>query len=228
MEVSIVIPIYNSKNLVEKAIRSIVRYMESLCVDYEILLRDDGSTDGSCEILKMLSQGFEKVRYFENGTNRGLGFTLKRLFEDAKGDNVVYCDCDLPFGEKVIKVLLKELQNSDIIVASRYMGKKNQVGLIRKTTSRAYYFLCRLLFKIRVSDIGSGSVAFRKNVLDEINLAGEGFVFHIEIFKKALEKGFSIKEIPFEARGWQRGSFGIIKHGMPTFIDTLKLKFNRL
>ena len=228
MEVSIVIPIYNSKDLAEQAVRSIVRYMESICVDYELLLRDDGSTDGSRELLKDLSQGFEKVKYFENVKNRGLGFTLKRLFEDAKGDSIIYCDCDLPFGEKVIKVLLKELEKSDIVVASRYMGKKNQVGILRKITSRVYNLLCKSLFNVGINDIGSGSVAFKKSVLDDISLKGEGFVFHIEVFKKALDKGFSIKEIPFEARGWQRGSFGIIRHGLPTVIDTLKLKFNRL
>ena len=228
MDVSIVIPIYNSKNLVENTIRSIVRTMESLCVDYEILLRDDGSSDGSCEALKELSKGFEKIRCFENGTNRGLGFTLRKLFDDASGDSVIYCDCDMPFGEKVIKVLLKEMENSDIVIASRYMGKENQVGFIRKITSRAYYLLCNLLFKIRVRDIGSGSVAFRNKVFNHVDLVGDGFVVHVEILKKALDKGFSLKEIPFEANSWQKGSFGIIKHGMPTVIDTFKLKFNRL
>lgn len=228
MDVSIVIPIYNSENLIENTIRSIVRNMEALCVDYEILLRDDGSSDKSVEVLKELSQGFEKVRYFENGKNQGIGSTLKKLFADARGDNVIYCDCDMPFGEKVFKSLLRELENNDIVVASRYMGKANQVGFIRKIASRAYYILCKVLFNIRLKDIGSGTVAFRKKVLDDIDLSGEGFVVHVEVFKKALERGFSLKEMPYEAKGWQAGSFRIIKHGFPTFIDTLKLKFNRL
>ena len=64
--------------------------------------------------------------------------------------------------------------------------------------------------------------------MDDINIKGKGFVVHIEIFKKALDKGYSVKEIGFDTVGWQSGSFGIFKHGIPTVIDTIKLRLKLL
>ena len=226
--ISIVMPIYNSKNLVENTVRSLAQILDSLCLDYEILLRDDGSSDDSVGVLKKLSDGFQRVRCFYNKSNRGLGFTLKRLFHDAKGENIIYCDCDLPFGEKVITLLLKEIGNNDIVIASRYSGRQNHVRVLRRIVSRAYYLFCRLLFNISIKDIGSGSVALKKKVLNNLDLRGDGFVIHVELYSKALKKGYSVKEIAIETTGCQPGNFSILKHGVPALIDTVKLKLNLL
>ncbi|MCK4882729.1 MAG: glycosyltransferase family 2 protein [Candidatus Omnitrophica bacterium] len=228
IETSVVIPIYNAAGMIEDAIARIVDVMDPLRMNYEILLCDDGSTDGSGEVLKRIASRYPEARCFYNLSNRGLGATLKRLLNDAQGEKIVYCDCDLPFGADAIPVLLKGLEVSDITVASRYRGAVNRTPFTRKVCSRLYYFLCRLLFNIPVMDIGSGSVAMCRRVAQEISLKARGFDVHAEFYLKALKMGFAIDEISVESMITGQGSFCIWVHGPDALVKTFKLYLESL
>src|SRR3989344_3683816 len=127
MDVSIVIPIYNSAPLIRNSVEKLIRTLGAMSVRYEILLRDDGSRDHSREVLQELPVQYAQVRVFFNDKNRGLGFTLRQLFVDAQGACVIYMDCDLPFGAEVVRKVLGHLEKYDIVVCSRYLGKRNNV-----------------------------------------------------------------------------------------------------
>lgn len=224
MDVSIVIPIYNSTSLIRDSVEQLVRALGSMPVRYEILLRDDGSSDRSRDVLEKLPAQFASVKVFSNEKNRGLGFTLRRLFADAQGTRVIYIDCDLPFGADVVKEVLARLEKYDIVVCSRYLGKKNTVSWPRKAASRAYYYLCKALFNIPVKDIGSGTVGFRKEALNRLDLVSDGFAIHAEMFARAVRCHSSIIEIGVEALGEENGNNYIFQYGFSILRETFKLK----
>jgi len=223
VELSIVLPIYNAANIVEDSVERLVGALDPLGLSYEILLKNDGSHDNSSKILEMIDRRYGHVHCSSNGSNEGLGVTLRKLFHEAQGRTIIYCDCDLPFGEQVISLLLHGIKKDDIVVASRYCGMRNCVPLYRKIASRLYYFFCKLLFGISVFDIGSGSVAFQKEALKQLDLKSKGFGIHAELFIKASRGGFSIKEIPAEHFRISTGSFHVWKHGFTTLCETLTL-----
>jgi len=226
VKLSVVIPIYNSQKIVEDSVRQVINVLGPLGIDYEVLLRDDGSPDKSKETIEDIANSEPKVRSFSNEGNKGLGYTLRELFKGASGEFIVYTDCDLPFGPEVIPELLKEIDGHDIVVASRYKGGTAKVLLVRKVTSRLYYALCRVLFNIKVLDIGSGTVILRSELLNNIKLTANGFDHHIEFFVRSVSAGAVIKEVPFPTRDIGVGSFNIIKHGFRIVFNTLKLWFD--
>jgi len=223
MDVSIVIPIYNSANLIEDAILRINKTLNGLPLNYEIIFRDDSSTDGSKEVLKKVSKKYKNVRCFYNKLNEGIGYTLIKLFQVASGELVFYSDCDLPFSQDVFLKIMKDSAGADIVVYSRYKEIKNQIPVFRKLISRLYYYLCRSLFGINVKDIGSGAVAIRRKALDNFKFYSFGFTFHVEIFINAQDLGLTIKEIAAKWHGNSSGSFSIVKHGPKTIIESLIL-----
>jgi len=229
LSLSVIIPIYNSKNTIVSTVERLVDVLNEAHLSYEIVLRDDASRDGSQEVLKDVSLKYPQVKCFSNATNQGLGATLRQLFEKAKGEYLIYTDCDLPFGADIFPFLFKKAQYHDIVVLSRYRGLANHVRFIRKIFSRIYFFLCWLLFRIPVIDIGSGTVSIRKNILERLDLKAQGFDIHLELFLRAKEQGLSIEEIPAQAdKHSSPGSFKLLQHGPRIAASTLKLWFDYL
>lgn len=223
MKVSIVIPIYNAQNIISDSYILLKEKLKDLNYDYEILFRDDASTDKSRQILQEISRDDPRVKIFSHLPNRGLGFTLRSLFNDASGDIVIYLDIDFPFGIDILPYLVLKTEEADVILASRYAGIYSKIPLSREITSRLYYWLCKLLFNINTKDLGSGLVVFKKEVLDNIILLANGFDIHIELFVKIKKKCFSIKEIPASYNYNGHSTFSILRHSPGIFINTLKL-----
>ena len=224
LDLSVVIPIYNSKDFIASAVQELTAFCDRHKWAYEILLRDDGSTDGSGDILRRLSHQYPRVRGVFNETNHGLGFTLRRLFEEAQGRTVVYCDVDLPFGVDVLKDLVALNQEHDLVVVSRYFPQaQSHIPFLRKTASRLYFRLCRMLFRVPVLDIGSGTVALSREALMRIPLQSDGFDIHIEIITAFRKQRCSLLEIPAPYFEKGPGTFSILRHGPRVFIDTLRL-----
>lgn len=223
MKISVAIPIYNSKKIIEDTLNTLIRTLNSMSVDYEILFRDDASSDGSRKKLEEISLRHSRVRCFYNQRNQGLGFTLKQLFNDAQGEVIIYLDCDLPFGVDIFPLLLEEIQNHDIVVASRYAGSISRVPFLRKIASRMYYFLCKFLFSLSVRDVGSGTVALRKESLRLLELKAQRFGIHAEIFAKAQKLKLLVKELSAPYRPSRSSSFSIFRHGPGVIVDTIKL-----
>ncbi len=138
MKVSIVIPVYNAIEYLNVNIERLDHVLRRLSLDYEILLRDDGSTDGSRQALPDLVKKYpQRVQYTLNQYNQGLGFTLRKLFEIATGDVVLYLDCDLPYGENIVADLLREIKIADVVIASRYVGNFKTKRSFLRTILRA-------------------------------------------------------------------------------------------
>lgn len=225
MDVSVLIPVFNAENFLQDSLMALRNGLDKKKIEYEILCLDDGSQDGSWHVLQQMI--FEKGKVFRNENNQGLGCALRSLMVKADGDKLIYCDIDLPFGTEGVLNIIDELDHCDVVVASRYKGRRNYVSFVRKVLSRMYYGLCWMFFNVRVMDIGSGTVGFRKKVVSLFNLQAQGFEIHIELFAEAQRHQLMIHEIGMESRKISTGSFSIVKHGVGTVLNTLILWIKR-
>jgi glycosyltransferase involved in cell wall biosynthesis len=221
MKISVAVPLYNAQKILSDNYVALKKKLDDLGYDYDIIFRDDGSSDKSKDILKGILQKDSKVRLFSHEQNRGLGFTLRELFKDADGDIIVYLDIDLPFGLEILPLLIERIETSDVSLASRYAGLPSDIPLLRWVSSRLYYWMCKVLFGIKTKDIGSGLVVFRRKVLEGINLSSQRFDIHIELFNKIEKGGFSIKEVPAKYNYNGYSTFSIVRHGPGIFANTL-------
>ena len=219
---SILIPLYNSEKKVRTTVQTLIQTLDRLKADYEILLRDDGSLDGTAGLLGEIAAQSSSVKISRNGRNRGLGFTLRQMIRDARYEYLIYSDCDLPFTADVIPQLVQELYDHDVVVCSRYLGARNPTRLARKVMSRFYYLFCKILFNVPVRDIGSGTVALRKSAVEKLDLRSDGFDIHVELFVKAKRRGLRIKEIAVPSMDKGEGSFRIIRHGTEVVLKTFQ------
>ena len=225
MKLSLLVPVYGSEKILEKSYEHLKKAAQLITKDYEILFRYDCSPDNSYEVLKRIAKKDKKVRIFRNEKNNGLGFTLRNLFKDAKGEFVIYLDADayMCFHLEDIKRLMKEINKYDVVIASRYKESTKNVPLYRIYPSVIYFWVYRILFGLNIRDIGSGFVIFRKNALDSIKLISDGFDIHLEIYCKLRRAGFKIKELPVYYKHWYGGSFDILKHGPKTLLNTFRI-----
>lgn len=225
MYISAVIPVYNSGKILFGTYESVKNQLEKITKEYEILFRNDGSTDGSKKILEAIAKKDKRVRIFSN-PNRGLGFVLRKLFKDAKGDLIIYLDADayLSFEFDKLPFLVKKTKDADVVIASRYI--KGEIPLIRYIPSRVYRIINQLLFGLSINDIGSGFVIFRRRALDKIYFSATGFDIHIEMYFKIKKAGFKIIEVPVKYVHWSGGSFKLFTHGPKILSNTLKFWFS--
>ena len=222
-ELSLVLPVYNAVALIRSSVEALRDFCKTTGKSYEILLCDDASSDGSGRLLQQLAHEIPEVRVFQNKENGGLGRTLRTLFSQSSGEYVVYCDMDLPFGVHGIKTVLSALAQADIVVASRYRDPPAAVPLSRRLLSRMYYGLCQLLFKIKVRDIGSGTVGLHREALRQLDLQANGFDIHLDLFYQAGCAGLRMQEIGVPAAGYVPGSFRVWPHGYQVLGQTLRL-----
>lgn len=228
MKTSVIVPVYNSGRILTGAYKRIKSELEKIADDYEIIFRNDASSDDSQDVLEGIAAGDRRVKVFLNPQNRGLGFTLRELFRDAGGECIVYLDADayLCFDFSRLAEFLKILEDGpDVLIASRYKNSSNQIPYYRRYPSKIYNCLNRVLFGLDTEDIGSGFVLFKGRVLKGLQLESEGFDIHSELFAKIKRAGFEIKEEPVDYKHWYGGSFNIFKHAPKAMAGTLKTWF---
>lgn len=221
VKISAVIPVYNSSDILNGTYRSVKNVLSGITKDYEILFRNDGSRDGSQKTLERIARSDRHVRIFAN-KNRGLGYVLRKMFKDARGELVVYMDADafMTFGLEQLPSLVKLADGADAVIASRY--KRGRIPLHRMIPSRTYKILNLMMFGVGIDDIGSGMVVFRKAALDRIKLYSDRFEIHIELYTKLQRAGFRVIEVPTNYVHWDEGSFKMLKHGPRTLVMTVR------
>lgn len=225
MKFSILIPVYGSEKILKSGYEAFSREIAKITDEYEILYRVDGTPDDSERILREIAKEDDRVRVFAHSPNRGLGYTLRKLFEDARGEYVIYFDADsfLCFDLEFLPTVTGKAREADAVIVSRYMFNPH-LPFHRYVASEAYYLVNRLLFGIQIRDIGSGFVVFRKAALDSLDLSSDGFEIHAEIFVRMADKGYKVLEIPLAYKHWEGGSFRFLTHGVKALIDTFKLR----
>ena len=206
VDVSVVIPSYNEEAGLEKNIAAIVSALTGWDKRWEIILVNDGSTDGTPAILEKLSAVDPRIRFISYRDNRGRGFALRTGIGAAEGDLIVTTEADLTWGADIVTRLVEALEESgkDIIIASPYApkGRLVNVPLKRALVSRIGNRFLRTSMPAGITMVSGMTRCYRKYVLDSLELESDGKEFHAEVLFKAVVLGYRIGEIPATLR-WE-------------------------
>jgi dolichol-phosphate mannosyltransferase len=210
MDLSIVIPMFNEAENVEATLGQVGKALVSFQGSYEIISVNDGSLDNTLEILERVAAQNERVRVVSYLKNFGRGMALRTGFKESKGEIVVSIDADLSYEPHYIVDFIKTLrteQDIDFVLASPYMpggGVKN-VPFLRLWVSKLGNKILRLAMPNRIYTSTGIFRAYRRKVLDSLELESDGKEIHLEILSKAIALGFRFKEIPVVLTNRKKG-----------------------
>lgn len=197
---SLIIPVYNESAQLRDGIAKIIKEFKRIgCEDYEIIVTEDGSTDGTEKIALGMSRSNSKIRLVHFDKNIGRGFALKQAFLSARGDVVGYTDIDLATDISHLKELLDYCRDYDIVTGSRYLpGAYCTRPKLREDISKAYNWITRNIIGCNISDLQCGFKAFSKEfVQKEISGIKEGtWAWDTIVLVEGYKKGYRIKEFP--------------------------------
>lgn len=227
ISVSLVFPMFNERDNIEETVRRASALAKDISGDYEIVIADDASTDGSGDVVDALAAKDTHVKSVRLKTNTKFGGALKRGLEAASKDVVIYTDSDFPAKEEDIKKALLLLESADVVTAYSLVIK--DTSLKRIIMSKVYNFLVRALFGLNIKDINSGLKIYKRKVLDGLDLGSRSPFVDVEIFAEAAKRGHRIAQygLIFELR--TRGASTISRPGVVvrTFYDMLKYRFSK-
>ena len=199
MKFSLCIPMYNESAIIADTAKTLASYMNENFDDYEILFSDDGSTDGSADIVRALN--LPGVRVIGYPDNRGKGSAVREAMLAADGDVVMFTDSDLAYGTEVIGRVAREMEDKpelDVLVGSRNISEDGYEGytFLRKLASKAYIKLLCLAGGLRLSDSQCGCKAFRGEAAKRIfsHCEVNGFAFDFEAIMIATRMKMKMDE----------------------------------
>ena len=219
--ISVLFPMYNERASVERMVSKAVSVLEGLTDDYEVLIVDDGSTDGSECIADALAARDAHVRVIRHTTNRGYGAALQAGFTGAAKDLVFYTDCDEPVDLAEIKCALARLM-PDIDLVVGYRIDRHDTPR-RWLYSLVYNGLVRLLFGVHVRDVNFSFKLIRRTALNRLDLCAGSTFIDGELLAEAVRYGYRIVEMPIEyyPRKHGRSSFDSLDAVVHTLEDML-------
>ncbi len=188
---SVIVPVYNEK----KTIKEILEKIQSVPIDKEIIVVDDGSSDGTDKILRDMQ--YRNLKVIHHPTNRGKGAAFLTGLSNASGEFVIIQDADLEYEPNDYLKMVKAINenNADIILGARFL--KGHVGLFaHRWGNRLLTGLLNLLFNTRLNDYATCYKFARKTTWESLNLRAVGFDIEVEIICNALKNKKHILEVP--------------------------------
>jgi len=218
-KLSVVMPVYNERATIEK----ILERVQSVEIDKEIIVVDDGSSDGTREYLEALDQATavhnpavmeplqtgsllrtDNIRVFLSEKNRGKGAALRRGFREARGEIVLVQDADLEYDPQEYHKLVVPIEQglADVVFGTRFQGGSHRVLFFWHYVGNKFLTtLSNMFTNLNLSDVWTCYKAFRKEVLDRIALCEDRFGFEPEVTAKVAKQGWRIYEVPISYYG---------------------------
>ena len=226
MKLSVVVPVFNERTTIAEILRRVQAIEVGL--DKEILVVDDGSTDGTQVILKAQSLPGLKVLYHER--NQGKGAALRTGFAAASGDIVIVQDADLEYDPREYPRLLEPILDgrADVVYGSRFLGGPHRVLYFwHYAGNRFLTTLANILSNLNLTDMETGSKAFRREVLTKIKLKSSRFGFEPEITIKVARLKCRVYEVPisYSGRDYAEGKKIGWKDGLAAIFHLLRFRF---
>jgi len=201
MQATVIIPTLNEKENVSGLILELRKVFEEITADYEIIIADGGSHDGTGQLASTLG-----VRFFIQ-REKGYGNALKEGFELAKGEYIITMDADLSHSPEFIKEMWKKRKEAEMVIASRYCpGGKSSMPFHRFLLSMILNFLFSRGLSLPAKDISSGFRLFKKSLVKELKFESSHFDVLEEILIKCYAQGYKIIEVPFTYEPRAHGS----------------------
>jgi hypothetical protein len=233
--VSIVLPAYNEASSLEKAVEEVMSEMNRFYSpkDYEIIIAEDGSTDGTDKIAENLARKYDNVIHLHSDERLGRGRALFNAFKQSKGEILVYLDVDLSTNLKHLKQLIDSIaiEGYDFATGSRLMKEsRTERPFKRNFASKSYNFLVRLFLGSKLKDHQCGFKAFKRDVLFRVAEKAKDthWFWDTEIMVLAQKMGYKVKEIPVT---WKQGSETKVRFGrdiLYMFGQIMRMLFDHL
>jgi len=200
-DLSVIIPAYNEKENLPVIIRKCFDQIERVEGNHQVIVLDDGSNDGTDQVLKDLSEQFPDLVCLSHLKNQGIGRSLADLIKHAKCEFIVFIPADLQVWPDQIPVLLSGINEYDLLMGWR---KNRKDPLLRKLLSAIYNKILRLTLKIPLHDI-DGVFIVRKNKIDKMNFQSNGAIFSAEMLCNFMKKHYNIGEVEVEHHPRKKG-----------------------
>ena len=225
MKLSVIIPVYNEV----ESIREIVRRVQKVRLANEIVIVDDGSTDGTRDLLAELD-GRRSVRVIFHEQNQGKGSAVRTGISNARGDVLLIQDADLEYDPQDYPSLLKPITEgvADVVYGSRFLSGPRRVTMFwHMIANQLLTLTTNLLFDTILSDMETGYKVFRREVLNGITLRAKRFDFEPEFTAKMLKRHLRIFEVPitFNPRDYSEGKKIKLKDAFEAVWTLIKYRF---
>lgn len=205
MKLSILMPVYNERTVVERCISLVVSARLPENMDRELVIVDDCSTDGTWEILQRLAADFPQICLFRHERNAGKGAAVRTAIEKATGDFSLIQDADLEYDPSEYPRLLKPLLDghADAVFGSRYMaGEQTRIlPFWHSTINKGLTLVCNMFCNLNLTDMETCYKVFRTDLLKSIPIRSDRFGFEPEIVMKSAKRKFRIYEVPISYHG---------------------------
>lgn len=228
MKLSIIVPIYNEINTINQIVDNIVQVELPNNISKEILLIDDGSSDGTVtELKKFIGKPPFNVILLDK--NKGKTEAVKCGISNATGDYILIQDADLEYLPNQYPKLLKPLieDQCDVVYGSRFKGTIKNMLLINRIANILSNITFNILFLSCLSDINTCFKLFKREIFNKIKIESEDFQFETEISAKLLKNGYRIMEVPidYQARNKQQGKKINFLRALKMYYGIFKFRF---
>jgi glycosyltransferase involved in cell wall biosynthesis len=225
---SVIVPVFNERTTVAEVIRRIRAV--SLPVAVEVIVVDDGSSDGTDKVLAAL--GDSTVRVINHGVNRGKGAAIRTGLESVRGDLVLIQDADLEYDPADWTKLLEPILRgkADVVYGSRFTGERKNMMPLHWMGNRFLSLVTNVLYSSTLSDMETCYKLFDRKVLEGITIQSDKFDFEPEITAKVLRRGYRIYEVPisYAGREVEEGKKITWRDGFGALAALVKFRFVRM
>lgn len=200
MKLSVIIPVYNERNTVREILRR-VRAVDLGEVEKEIVVVDDGSTDGTSDILNFEEDSTTRV--IKHSRNMGKGAAVRSALPHVTGDYIIIQDADLEYDPDDYVALLRPVLKgkAEVVYGSRFTGEHRNMLFWHMIGNKFLSLVTNMLYDSTLSDMETCYKLVSKKIIDGITLKSNGFDFEPEITAKILKKGIRIYEVPISYAG---------------------------
>ena len=227
MKLSIIIPVFNER----ATLPTVLDNVAGVSFDKEILIVDDGSTDGTREYLQNMPQNpGEGIRVFFHEKNRGKGAALRTGFREVQGDIVIIQDADLEYDPGDYANLLKPILDgrADVVYGSRFLGGPHRVLFFwHYVGNKLLTLISNMLTNLNLSDMETCYKVLRSEVIRNLAFTSNGFAIEAEITVKIAKAGYRVYETPisYSGRDYTEGKKITWKDAFPTLWALIKYRF---
>jgi len=210
-KLSIVVSCFNEEENLLRYQAEVLPLLEKLSIPFELILVNDGSSDGTPSVVRELQSHYPTVLLATHPSNRGLGAGLKTGFAISSGDTIVTMDADLTFHPRSLMLLIDAYKEGyDVVLGSPFIGGMEGVHFIRKFLSRAVNVCYQVLLQKKITATSSIFRIYKASLIKGFSLQSSSFDINAEILFKAIQAGARIKEVPVVLGRREKGESKIV------------------
>ena len=232
MKCSVIIPAYNEENRIGQTLRNVNAYVLARSMECELIVVDDGSTDGTAEVVtqEFKAMSAMSTRLLMNGGNRGKGFSVRRGMLESGGDCLLFTDADLSTPIEDFDKLKAALDEGyDVAIGSRAVDDscvEIHQNFVRETMGKIFNRIARVFTFRDISDSQCGFKAFKRAAAYDLFGSSriDGFSFDAEILFLAQQRGYKVKEVPVTWRNSPASKVAILSDPVKMFWELFLIR----